>query len=395
MRLSVSLSTQRTYRVAVGTFFFIQGVVFATWASRIPDIKELLKLSEAGLGGVLLALPAGQLSAMALSGYLVSRYGSRKMLGLAAFLYPSMLVLIGTVTSVWQLLLGLFFFGMCGNLSNISVNTQAIGVERLYRRSIMASFHGIWSLAGFTGGIIASFMVGSRISPFNHFCVIYGITLVLMFIARNYILPRDMHRAAGGAPERRNIFVKPDKFILMLGLLAFASMICEGTMFDWSGIYFEQVVRAPRELTRTGYVAFMATMAGGRFAGDWLITRFGVLLVLRTSGLLILSGMLISVIWPQVIPATAGFLLVGAGTSSVVPLAYSLAGKSQTLLPGVALAVVSSIGYLGFLIGPPLIGFIAELLSLRGSFALIAILGLGATILAGKISGALKKSPGR
>lgn len=383
MNFSLSFTTQRYFRVGVSTFFFLQGLVFSTWASRIPDIKNALHLSDAGLGGVLFALPLGQLTAMGLSGYLVSRFSSKKTLTTAAMLYPAVLVALGTVTQVWQLTLGLFIFGMCGNLCNISVNTQGVGVERIYRRSIMASFHGLWSLAGFTGGVISSFMVADHISPFRHFCIIYLITLVLLAVAHKYILPRD---AANAGSAKRKIFVKPDKKIFTLGMIAFASMICEGTMFDWSGIYFEKVVNAPTEITRLGYVAFMTTMAGGRFAADFLVTRFGNTRILQMSGLLILAGMGLAVAIPTIFAATCGFLLVGLGTSSVVPLAYSQAGKSTTMLPGVALAAVSSIGFLGFLIGPPIIGFIAEVASLRWSFITVAILGLGTTVLGRRLA---------
>lgn len=377
-----SFPTQRYYRVGVSVFFFLQGLVFSTWASRIPDIKNLLKLTDAGLGAVLFALPVGQFSAMALSGYLVSRFGSKKTLTLAALLYPAGLVLLGTVTTVWQLAAGLFFFGICGNLSNISVNTQGVGVERLYRRSIMASFHGLWSLAGFLGGVISSFMVADKIEPFTHFCIIYIVTFLLLLLARPYILPRDANQ---GKNKVGKIFIKPDRYIVRLGFIAFASMICEGTMFDWSGVYFEKVVEAPVELTRLGYVAFMSTMSGGRFAADWLVTRFGVKRILQTSGIVIVTGMTLAVSIPTITFATIGFLMVGLGVSSVVPMAYSLAGKSTTMLPGLALAAVSSIGFLGFLLGPPVIGFIAEALSLRWSFILVAMLGLGTTLLAGKI----------
>lgn len=382
LNISLSFSTQRYYRIGVSVFFFIQGLTFATWASRIPDIKNMLQLSDAALGGVLFALPVGQLTAMGLSGYLVSRFGSKNTLTIAACLYPAGMVLLGTVSSVWQLTAALFFFGVAGNLSNISVNTQGVGVERLYRRSIMASFHGVWSLAGLLGGIIGAFMVADHIPPFAHFCIVYGITFLLMLVARRYVLPRDAQPAV---KEKKNIFVKPDRYIIILGIIAFACMICEGTMFDWSGIYFDKVVHAPANLTRLGYIAFMFTMTAGRFTADWMITQFGIERILKASGIFILTGMLIATAFPTVLAATIGFLLVGIGTSSVVPMVYSLAGRSKTMLPGVALAAVSSIGFLGFLIGPPIIGFISELTNLRISFALIAILGLGTTIMAGKV----------
>ncbi|PVD53834.1 MFS transporter [Terrimonas sp.] len=383
MNLTLSFSTQRYYRIGVSTFYFIQGITFATWASRIPDIQKALNLSDGLLGSVLFALPVGQITAMALSGYLVSRFGSKKILSIAACLYPAVLLLLGSVTSLWQLVGALFFFGICGNLSNISLNTQGVGVERLYRRSIMASFHGVWSMAGFAGGLISAYMVADNIPVFTHFCIVYALGFILMLAARKFMLPRDAHYQQ--ASQKQKIFVKPDRYIITLGIIAFACMICEGTMFDWSGIYFEKVVNAPKDLTRLGYVAFMFTMTAGRFTADWLVTRFGVHRVLQSSGIFIITGMMLAILFPYVGTATAGFLLVGIGTSSVVPMAYSLAGKSKTMVPSVALAAVSSIGFLGFLIGPPIIGFISELSNLRVSFTLVAILGLGTTIMAGRL----------
>ena len=375
------MPTQRYYRIGVSVFFFIQGLTFASWASRIPDIKNKLHLSDGALGAVLLALPLGQITAMALSGYLVSKYGSKRMLHIAALLYPAVLLVIGAVQHTWQLVAVLTVFGICGNLSNIAVNTQGVGVERLYGRSIMASFHGVWSLAGFIGGLI-SFKIAANVSPLTHFAIIYCITFLLMIACRNIILPRDGQKVSG---EKTKIFVKPDRYIVVLGLIAFACMICEGTMFDWSVIYFEKIVDAPENLIRLGYVAFMCTMAGGRFAADWLITKYGINLILKLSGIAIFTGMMTAVIFPGIVATTIGFLLVGIGVSSVVPMVYSLAGKSKKMLPGVALAAVSSISFLGFLLGPPIIGFIAQGSSLRWSFALIALLGLGTTLLSSKI----------
>ncbi|GEP97388.1 MFS transporter [Chitinophaga cymbidii] len=378
---SISLRAPRAYRLALSVFFFIQGLVFASWASRIPDIKEQMRLSDGALGGLLLALPAGQMAGMALSGYLVSRFGSRLIMLIAAFLYPGGLILLGAANSVTLLAGALVLFGLCGNLMNIAANTQAVGVEALYRRSILASFHGLWSLAGFTGGLLGALMVARHQTPLVHYAIVFALTMLLVATSAAYLLPRDAPKKSGG----HSIFVKPDRNIIVLGLITFACMICEGTMFDWSGVYFDQVVHAPVEWSRLGFIAFMSAMAGGRFAADYFITRFGAKPMLKSSGIIILTGLLLSVLLPSIVTATIGFLLVGLGVASVVPLSYSIAGRSKTIPPGVALAMVSSIGFLGFLLGPPLIGFVAEGYGLRWSFTLIAVLGLGTTLLAGSI----------
>lgn len=285
---TLSLSATKYYRISVSAFFFIQGLVFSSWASRIPDIKDALHLNEAVLGSVLFALPVGQLSAMALSGYLVSRYGSKLVLTVAALLYPAALVGLGAASSIGQLTLGLFLFGITANLCNIAVNTQGVGVERLYNRSIMASFHGLWSLAGFCGGLVSTLMVGYDIPPLMHFCIIYAVTFAVLVTMRGSMLPRDAKPVNEKKPKK--VFVRPDRYILLLGLIAFGSMACEGTMFDWSGVYFETVIRPPKELIRLGYIAFMCTMACGRFTADRLVTRFGAIRVIRASGIVIATG---------------------------------------------------------------------------------------------------------
>ena len=369
----------RIYRIAVGIFFFIAGISFSSWASRIPEIKNKLHLSDAALGSVLFALPVGLMTGLPLSGFLITRFGSRKMVIIGALFYPVTLTFLGYASSIWQLVGVLYFFGLWGNLLNISMNTQAIGVEALYGRSIMASFHGIWSLAGFTGAAFGYLMVSREIDPFFHFCIISVITFILVIVSYKYALPTDTGNT------NQPIFAKPDSAILKLGLIAFGCMVCEGTMFDWSGIYFEKVVQAPKQLVTLGYVAFMATMAGGRFLADWLVMRFGVKKMLQLSGMIITCGLLTAVIFPYIVSATVGFLLVGIGVSSVVPMVYGVAGKSKTMSPGVALAAVSTIGFLGFLLGPPTIGFIAQAAGLRWSFTLIAMLGFGTAVLATKV----------
>ena len=371
--------SKKANRIAVACFFFIAGISFASWASRIPDIKAKLHLSDAALGGVLFALPVGSMISLPLSGWLVAKYGSKRMVTIAVTCYPLILILIGTTANIWQLVSVLLVFGLFGNLCNISVNTQAIGVQASYGRSIMATFHGIWSMAGFTGAAIGTFLVSKDLSPVYHFAIIWLACLVLLVSIQRFALAKDHGHAS------QQVFVRPDSALMKLGLIAFSCMVCEGTMFDWSGVYFQKVVAAPKELITLGYAAFMGTMASGRFIGDFMVTRFGSRKVLEASGILITTGLLIAVLFPTIILATIGFLFVGFGVSSEIPLVYSAAGKSKTMSPGMALAAVSTIGFFGFLMGPPLIGLIAQAFSLRWSFTLIAVLGFGTTLLAARV----------
>lgn len=376
MSLSISMPAFRHHRIAVSVFFFVAGLTFSSWAARIPDIKNTLHLSDAALGSVLFALPVGLMASLPLSGWLVAKWGSRLGVLTGAIMYPLTLLAIAGASEILELAAALFFFGLWSNLLNISVNTQAVGVENLYGRSIMASFHGVWSLAGFTGAAIGGVVVSAGVSLLVHYSIICAVCLLLtmMFF-------KDTISADGGGGNQP-LFARPDKGLLLLGLIAFGSLVCEGTMFDWSGVYFDKIIGAPKHLITVGYVAFMSTMAGGRFISDRLTTKIGKNKVLQISGVLIAAGLMISVLIPHVFTATLGFLLVGFGVSSVVPLVYSAAGKTTTMAPGAALAAVSTIGFVGFLAGPPTIGFIAEAASLRWSFSLIACIGIMIAVLA-------------
>ena len=190
---------------------------------------------------------------------------------------------------------------------------------------------------------------------------------------------------AANPPEKKSFFSKPDGMLMQLGVIGFFSMASEGAMFDWSGVYFQDVVHAPKSLIALGYMCFMIAMASGRFVGDRLISKYGRQTMLKISGVLISTGLFLSVIFPHIITATLGFLIVGFGVSSIVPMVYSAAGKQTKIPPGMALAAVSSISFLGFLMGPPLIGYIAQLFSLRYSFAVIGLLGVSISLMVSKI----------
>lgn len=368
-------------RLAVSLFYFGQGISFASWASRIPDIKQRLQLSDADLGTILLALPFGQLCTMPISGRLVTKYGSRKVLTIAASVYVLALSNLGLASAPWQLAVFLFFFGVIGNMCNISVNTQGVEAEKLFPKPIMASFHGAWSIAGFAGALIGLLMINLHIVPYLHFWFIAFLAWINILLNYNYLVP--------GKPEvaesKRKFFVKPQGGLLQLGIIGFCSMATEGAMFDWSGVYFKEIVIAPQSLVIAGYASFMLMMALGRFMGDAVILKIGRIRTLQVSGLIISTGMAISVIFPYIIPATIGFMLVGLGVSSVVPTLYSVAGNNKKVPAGMALAMVASVSYFGFLMGPPLIGYISALSSLRYSYAVIGCFGLLITFLVAKI----------
>ena len=368
--------TNRTYRLAVSCLFFLQGLSFASWASRIPSIQQAIGLSDVALGMVLFALPVGSMISVPFSGWLVSKYGSRRVAANALLFYSLFLVFIGLANSVALLVGSLVLFGMVGNVSNIAINTQAVIVESRYKKNIMASLHGLWSLAGFVAAWIGSMMIGEEIMPVNHFLLIAATITAALALTYRYLLPDTDQKSTS-----TRLFIKPDKTLMRLGIIAFFCMICEGAMFDWSGIYFKKVVAADKSFIGMGYAAFMLSMATGRFISDWAVNKLGCQKTLSLSGSLIATGLLIAIIFPYLGPAITGFLIVGFGVSSVIPLVYSQSGKTSHS-PGMALAAVSSIGFLGFLAGPPLIGLVAGFLNLQFAFLLIAFIGIFIVFLA-------------
>lgn len=368
-------------RWAVSLFYFAMGLCSATWASRIPDLKTTLNLSESDLGTILFAIPLGQLLAMPFSGKLVTKYGSHKVLVIVMVLYAFMMTNIGLPTHAWQLSLVLFVFGIFGNLANIAVNTQGVYAEGLYKRTIMSSFHGAWSTAGFTGALIGLVMLAFDVSPYVHFIVVFGIVILVMTLNFKHLIKAKEKKPL----EKKKLFTKPDATLLWLGVIGFCCMASEGVMFDWSGVYFKDIVKAPGPLVIIGYTSFMIMMAGGRFFGDKLILKFGRKKVMQISGLMISVGLFTSVFLPYLIPSTLAFMVVGLGVSTIVPTVYSVAGKNQSVSPGEALTIVSSVSFLGFLMGPPVIGYIAEAFGLKFSFAFIGVFGILITFLASRI----------
>jgi MFS family permease len=359
-------------RWGVSLFYCGMGLCFSSWASRIPNIKADLHLSDGQLGTLLFALPLGQLTMMFFSGKLVTRFGSHRTLPIGIVLYAISLSNIGLAQNAWQLGLALTCFGISANLTNISVNTQGIYTERLFRRTIMSTFHGMWSLAGFIGALLGIGMLAFQITTYLHFIIVALVVVGLVVFNLKYLIKAK----ETGHKEKKKTFRKPDKTLILLGVIGFCCMASEGIMFDWSGVYFKDIVKAPGSLIILGYTSFMIMMSSGRFFGDRLINKFGRKTVMQLSGVMISMGMFMAVTFPYIIPCTLAFMIVGMGVSTVIPTLYSIAGKHPTIPTGEALTAVSSVSFLGFLMGPPLIGYIAELFSLRFSFAFIGIFGI-------------------
>ena len=248
------------------------GLVFSSWASRIPDIKVALQLSDGQLGQLLMALPCGQLATMALSAWLEGRFGSKRLTRLAMLAYAAMLVVVSFCHSRFWLGMALLAMGSLGNITSISVNTQGVLAEKLVQRSIMAAFHGVWSLAGFSGALLGLLMMNYKVSTSHHFLLVATLVGLVALVVQPFLidsLPRDKPKQKARLPWQ------VDAGLVPLGLIGFCSLATEGAMFDWSGVYFRDVVQVRSSLVLLGYAAFMVCMATGRFAGDRIVGRWG------------------------------------------------------------------------------------------------------------------------
>ena len=361
--------TKQANRIALSTYFFLSGLCFATWASRIPTIKAFFKLNDAQLGSILLVMPIAALIGTVTSGWLISKFNNRDLL-LFSFVFFA-LALLGTslVFSTLFLILVLALFSICMRVLNIAMNAQSITLQTFYKKNIIGSFHGVWSFGGVIGVVFSTLMVKYNVTIQNHFLVITLITILATIIAYKYSLTKDKSTTGN-----KLIIGKPDPFIFYLGLLIFFAAICEGGMFDWSGIYFKEVVK--EEVFTYGYLLFMIFMATSRFFLDKILDKIGMPRMYVISGLLITIGTLTTVLLPEFWTALIGFCLVGIGVSAIFPMTYILAGKSKKYSAGMAISIIGTYAIVGMFIGPPLIGYLSHAYGLQNAFFTLVVCGL-------------------
>ena len=356
-------------RVALSMFFLLSGFCFATWASRIPTIKSLYDLNDAELGNVLLMLPISSLLGIPLSGWLVSKFNSRRPMFVAFIFFNLALALIGFSESMLMLLAAVFIFSFSMRIINISMNTQSISVQKNFARKIVGSFHGIWSTGGLLGVAFSTLMVKMDISMNSHTLMVSVFSMIIVLISYPYLLKNDK------SPNGNKLIIgKPDKSIMLLGILVFFAAVCEGGIFDWSGVYFKDIVKV--ELFTLGYLIFMVFMALSRFFSDRLIEKVGMKRLYILSSSLVTVGILILILFPYFWPCIIGLSITGVGVAAVFPMTFMLAGMSKKYSPGMAISIVATYAIVGMLVGPPLIGYIAHAFNLKIAFIIFLIAGL-------------------
>lgn len=356
-------------RLAVIVAFFINGALFANWVTRIPTIQSQLNLSKGTLGLVLLGLSVGVLCALTLAGGLITRFGSRTVTTVGAIAMTIVMPFLALMPFPLALAGILFLFGVVMSLMDVAMNTQASAVEKQAERPMMSSFHATFSIGGVAGAIIGAGMVAAGITPLIHFVIVGVGAILLMVWAQGglLLLPEEGN-------SQSHVFQLPHPALWGLGAIAFCSAIGEGAMADWGGVYMDSVVLATPTIAALGYAAFSVTMTGGRLLGDRLVGRFAPSVLVRDGGLLAGVGLVLAILVPQVSTTLLGFAMVGAGLSIAIPLVFSAAGHVPDLPPGTGIAGVATIGYAGFLAGPPVIGLVAEATSMQFGLAIVALL---------------------
>jgi MFS family permease len=330
--------------------FFLTGVTFASWATRIPAVQTKLGLSPGELGVALLGTAAGELVFMNLAGYLATRFGSRSVTVMASVCLSVMLPILALAPTLLVLVATLVLFGASFGSVNVAMNTQGVAAH--------------------------------DIVPLPHFLGVAFLGIILTLSVARFLLPARADAQGAGVA-----FARPTRPLLALGLVAFCVVLGEGAMADWSAVYLNTILRAGMGLAAAGYAAFSIVMAVGRGLGDHLTNRLGSSMMVRLGGLVAAGGLTLALVVNWVPLALVGFGLVGAGFSVIFPLTLSAAGRTSKQVSGTAIATVATCGYVGFLVGPAVIGFAADALSLRVALGVVVLLSLCAAAFARVVGG--------
>jgi MFS family permease len=375
----------RRARRAVLAVFFINGFALGGWFVRIPAVQDRLGVGEGLLGVALLGAAVGALLSMTVTGALISRLGSRRVVGTTAVLLAASLVPLALAPNVPLLALALVLAGAGNGALDVSMNAHAVAVEERYGRRIMSSFHASFSFGALAGSVLGGGVAHLGVGVLPHFLAVFVLATLATVPAYRGLLPSDADAAEFGTPA----FARPTRALFGLGVISFCVLLGEGAMSDWSAVYLDNALRTGPGFAAAGYAAFSLAMALGRLFGDGLTERFGPTRLVRLCGAVAALGLGCALAVGDPGFALVGFACAGAGFSVVFPLALSAAGQTGDVATGPALAAVSTAAYTGFLVGPPTIGFLAELAGLGVALYLVvglstAVFLLGGTVRSGK-----------
>jgi MFS family permease len=386
MRLESSL--RRAWWAAAARFL-VHGLAVSTWVSRIPSIKSSLHLGDGIFGLALLGTAVGSVIGIPVSGYVVSHYGSRRAATLSSSALALAVILPAFALNAWTLFAALFVFGFMAGADDVAMNSQGVAIERLMGTPTMSRFHAMFSIGGIAGAAVGGVIASRGISPQFHLPVA-GLLIVAFAVATAPYLMETRPDAQTPSIRPRLRHMPPALFVL--SAIGFCIFLSEGAIADWTAIYLKQVLNAGPGLAAAGYAVFSAAMSIFRLLGDSISSRLGTDWTIRGGAALAACGLASALMVHSPYAALPGIALTGVGFSSIIPLVFAAGGRVPNVGEGAGVATVSGLGYIGFLIGPPAIGFISQVTSLRLGLSLVVFLSALAACLvsAVKIAGSSK-----
>jgi MFS family permease len=355
---------------ALAVLFIVDGAGFGTWAAHVPVFKQFLHIENGSLTFVLISVIVGAIISMPVTGQLIARYGSRRVIRNAAIGYVLMIGLLAQASSFWLLVIFAGLFGAAKGAFDISVNAQAMAVEKHYGRSSMSFFQGCWSAGGLLGAGAAGLMLHRQGTVRSDLSFTAGVLCLCCLVT----LPMLVDEAV--RPRAASKFVWPNTALLRIAVLGSFGLLAEGAIADWASVYLHSNVGVTLPVAAAGYAAYAIAMAAARFSGDWLAQRVSGKNILHGSGLLIAVGQICTLLSHSWWPAVFGLMLVGVGVANIVPVIWSVAGRDTRMGAGPAISATATIGYCGFLTGPPIIGSLAVMIGLRQAMGFIVLCGI-------------------
>lgn len=359
--------------------FFVHGLIVSSWVSRIPAVQSALRLPNGLLGLTLLSSAVGAVSSIPFTGWLVSRFGSKRVASVASVLFSLSLISIGAAYNTLTLSLALLIFGALAAAMDVSMNAQGVEVEKALGTPTMSRFHGMFSLGGMIGAGLGGLAAAHGIYVFTHFAVSAMVNGLAVALIARFLLEAPANALA---TEHRLPLGRTPKVLLALSAIGFCILLAEGAMGDWTAVYLKQVLQAGAGTAAAGYAVFSASMAIFRFLGDIITARLGPLRTVRTGSLVAAGGLIWALSVQSPNWSLPGFAATGAGFSVIIPLVFGSGGRVEGISPGAGIATVTGIGYIGFIVGPPAIGFASQLFTLRYGLGIVVACCLLSALLA-------------
>lgn len=347
--------------------FFVNGATFATWGILIPSVKDRFALSDAVLSLAMLAVAGGALLTMGQSGKWIARVGSARALRQAGMLYAATLLLIPLAPQFWMLVALLLVFGSAMAAFDVAMSVQAALVENGRSRPIMSTLHAMFSIGGIAGSALGAL---PGLSPLAHAALVAAVTLSVALSIGPFALPDDVHDETASTPGTDK---SARRMVLVLGVISFLALMCEGGMYDWAAVYMRDIAQSPAAWVSYSYAAFSTGMAAGRLTGDRIRARIGGLRTLLWSGVAGAAGIALAAALPTPLATMAGLLLAGLGIANLMPIFFLAAARVPGMPAAESIAAVARFAYVGMLLGPVCIGGVAEHLGLRVSFVGVAL----------------------